>query len=66
MRVEAMLTKFLREHQRDGLQFLFDCVTGRKAHEFEGLGWCATSCRAYIDQSAATPELNDGSTIAFM
>lgn len=39
VRVEAMLTKFLREHQRDGLQFLFDCVTGRKANEFEGMGW---------------------------
>lgn len=39
VRVADMLTKFLREHQRDGLQFLFDCVTGRKAKEFDGLGW---------------------------
>lgn len=46
--VEGMLTKFLREHQRDGLQFLFDCVTGRKANEFEGLGWCALQLCARV------------------
>ena len=33
-----MLTKFLRAHQREGLQFLFDCVTGQKS--YEGQGWC--------------------------
>ena len=32
-----MLTKFLRAHQREGLQFLFDCVCGLKA--YEGQGW---------------------------
>lgn len=39
IRVDDMLTKFLRAHQREGLQFLFDCVTGQKG--FDGRGWCA-------------------------
>ena len=38
VRVDDMLTKFLRAHQREGLQFLFDCVTGLKP--YEGQGWC--------------------------
>lgn len=38
IRVDNMLTKFLRAHQREGLQFLFDCVTGLKP--YAGQGWC--------------------------
>lgn len=26
--VDAMLTRWLRPHQRDGVQFMFECVTG--------------------------------------
>ncbi len=26
--VEPFLSKFMREHQRQGVQFMFDCVTG--------------------------------------
>jgi DNA repair and recombination protein RAD54 and RAD54-like protein len=43
--VDAMLTKILREHQREGLQFLFDCVTGQK--KFAGQGWCAPSPKSF-------------------
>lgn len=28
--VDPILCKFLREHQREGVQFVFDCVTGAK------------------------------------
>lgn len=35
-RVDKMLTKWLRPHQREGVQFMFDCVTGIKG--FEGAG----------------------------
>jgi hypothetical protein len=38
VKVDDMLTKFLRAHQREGLQFLFDCVTGLKP--YDGQGWC--------------------------
>jgi hypothetical protein len=34
--VDPKLTKFLRAHQREGVQFVFDCVTGIKG--FEGRG----------------------------
>lgn len=34
--VDPMLTKVLREHQRVGLQFLFDCLMGFR--EYEGCG----------------------------
>lgn len=43
MRVDDMLTKFLRAHQREGLQFLFDCVTGLKP--YDGQGWCVRRFR---------------------
>ena len=34
--VDGMLTKFLRPHQREGVQFMFECVTGLKG--FNGNG----------------------------
>ena len=34
--VDPKLTKFLRAHQREGVQFVFDCVTGLKG--FNGRG----------------------------
>ena len=46
IRVDDMLTKFLRAHQREGLQFLFDCVTGQKG--FEGRGWCAPAASVWL------------------
>ena len=42
VKVDDMLTKFLRAHQREGLQFLFDCVCGLKS--YEGQGWCGPAC----------------------
>ena len=30
--VDGILCKFLREHQREGVQFLFDCIHGFKPH----------------------------------
>jgi hypothetical protein len=34
--VDPKLTRFLRAHQREGVQFMFDCVTGLKG--FAGKG----------------------------
>ncbi len=34
--VDPVVCKFLREHQREGLQFLFDCVHGLKPHGGHG------------------------------
>ncbi|CDR94410.1 DNA repair and recombination protein RAD54-like, putative [Babesia bigemina] len=34
--VDPMLSRFLRDHQRQGVQFIFDCLMGLK--EFEGQG----------------------------
>lgn len=34
--VDKMLTKWLRPHQREGVQFLFECVTGIKGYEGAG------------------------------
>ena len=33
VRVDNMLTKFLRPHQREGVQFLFECVNGLRDHD---------------------------------
>ena len=34
--VDPMLTEFLRPHQREGVQFMFECVTGLR--DFDGQG----------------------------
>jgi hypothetical protein len=34
--VEPFLSKFMREHQRQGVQFMYDCVTGIRPED--GLG----------------------------
>ena len=36
VRVDNMLTKFLRPHQREGVQFLFECVNGLREHDGQG------------------------------
>ncbi len=36
VRVDNMLTKFLRPHQREGVQFLFECVNGLREHDGYG------------------------------
>jgi DNA repair and recombination RAD54-like protein len=36
--VDNMLTKWLRPHQREGVQFMFECVTGLRLAEGQG-GW---------------------------
>ncbi len=33
VKVDNALTRFLRPHQREGVQFLFECVTGLREHE---------------------------------
>jgi DNA repair and recombination RAD54-like protein len=38
--VDNMLTKWLRPHQREGVQFMFECVTGLRLAE--GQGGCAS------------------------
>jgi len=34
--VDTMLTRWLRKHQREGVQFLFDCVTGLRSDIGQG------------------------------
>jgi len=34
--VDGMLTKWLRPHQREGVQFLFECVTGMREYDGQG------------------------------
>ena len=34
--VEPFLSKFMREHQRQGVQFMFDCVTGIRPADGHG------------------------------
>lgn len=34
--VDPMLTKILRPHQREGVKFMYDCVTGKKIDNFNG------------------------------
>lgn len=36
--VDTMLTRWLRKHQREGVQFLFDCVTGLRSDIGQGEG----------------------------
>ena len=34
--VDSMLTEFLRPHQREGVQFMFECVTGLRPFDGQG------------------------------
>ncbi len=34
--VDSMLTKWLRPHQREGVAFMFECVTGLRQYEGQG------------------------------
>lgn len=34
--VDPVLSAILRPHQRDGVQFMYDCVTGVRIENFEG------------------------------
>ena len=36
VKVDNSLTRFLRPHQREGVQFLFECVTGLREHDGYG------------------------------
>jgi hypothetical protein len=44
--VDPILCRFLREHQREGVQFMFDCVHGLKA--FAGNGCILAGTTQYI------------------
>lgn len=35
--VDPMLTRWLRPHQREGVQFMFECVAGLRDYEGQGL-----------------------------
>lgn len=39
--VDTMLARWLRPHQREGVQFLFDCVTGLRSDIGQGGTWLA-------------------------
>lgn len=34
--VDSRLTQFLRPHQREGVKFMFDCVSGIKDYDGQG------------------------------
>ena len=34
--VDNMLTRWLRPHQREGVQFMFECVNGLRSYEGKG------------------------------
>lgn len=36
--VDNLLTRFLRPHQRQGVQFMFECVSGLRMEEGRGEG----------------------------
>jgi len=36
VRVDDALTRFLRPHQREGVQFMFECVTGLRSFDGQG------------------------------
>lgn len=36
MLVDNMLTRWLRPHQREGVQFMFECVNGLRSYEGKG------------------------------
>ena len=36
--VDPMLTRFLRPHQREGVAFMFECVTGQRVEGGQGEG----------------------------
>lgn len=38
--VDPMLTRWLRPHQREGVQFMFDCVCGLRSKAGQGIYWC--------------------------
>ena len=38
--VDTMLARWLRAHQREGVQFLFDCVTGLRSDIGQGEWLC--------------------------
>ena len=37
VKVDPMLTQFLRPHQREGVQFMFECVTGLRSFDGQGV-----------------------------
>lgn len=39
--VDTMLTTFLRPHQREGVQFMFECVAGLRPHSGQGMSEAA-------------------------
>jgi hypothetical protein len=59
VRVDDALTRWLRPHQREGVQFMFDCVAGLRGHEGRGaLGWGGWGCsRVEGDSTNNCPSL---------
>ena len=62
VKVDNMLTKWLRAHQREGVQFMFDCVTGQKPSG--GHGWCEFTISSkhqpiFVMHAAKTLALHD-------
>lgn len=47
--VDPMLTRWLRPHQREGTQFMFDCVCGLRSSVGQGVSGC---CIPYSVQSS--------------
>ena len=49
--VDSMLTQFLRPHQREGVQFMFECVAGMRPHNGQGAfpRLCSTISKIWLD-----------------
>jgi len=48
--VDSVLTKWLRPHQRDGVQFMFECVMGMRQKSGAGAGLSSTAhLAAHVD-----------------
>ena len=51
--VDPKLCRFLRSHQREGTQFLFNCLMGLR--DFDGCGWCVLSAPRRCRRCSNTP-----------
>lgn len=72
--VDKMLTRWLRPHQREGVQFMFDCVTGMKGYDGAGciladdmgLGKTLQACLAlFLTNDAQNPWLSAQTLLAW-
>ena len=61
VRVDKMLTKWLRPHQREGLQFMFECVCSLRATEGAG---CILADDMGLGKTLQVPACSAGEVLA--